>query len=117
MIGKIIPLLLTAATLGLLTTPSQAALISYSANGVNLVYDEDRDLTWLADTNLFKTQSDADTGTAQAIINAIGSIDDSQGTHTLVLGDFNTSNGRMTWRGALAWAEWLGLEDYAGTND
>ena len=105
--------ILMGIALSVLAVPAQAGLIGYTVAGVDLVYDDDRDLTWVADANLFKTQSDADSGTAQAIINDIGSIDG----HPLVLGDFNTVSGRMTWWGATAWAEWLGNEGYGGAND
>jgi hypothetical protein len=117
MTSKIHGSMLMGIVLSVLAVPVQATLISYTSGGENLVYDDDRYLTWLADANLFKTQSDADPGTAQAIIDDIGTIDDTAGTHTLVLGDFDTSNGRMTWWGAMAWAEWLGNEGYGGTND
>jgi hypothetical protein len=117
MIRKIQCSMLMGIALSVLAVPTHAGLISYTAGGVNLVYDDDRDLTWVADANLFKTQSDDDAGTAQAIIDDIGTIDDGLGTHTLVLGDFNTGNGRMTWWGAMAWAEWLGNEGYGGAND
>jgi len=117
MTSKIHASILTSIVLSVLTIPAQAGLISYNSGGVDLVYDDDRDLTWVADANLFKTQSDADGGTAQAIIDDIGTIDNGLGTHTLVLGDFNTGNGRMTWWGAMAWAEWLGNKGYGGAND
>lgn len=115
--NKLQVLLSVTVLFGAVSVPAQAGLVSYSAGGVDLVYDDDRDLTWVADANLFKTQSDADGDTAQTIINDIGAIDDSLGTHTLVLGDFNTGDGRMTWWGAMAWAEWLGNEGYGGAND
>lgn len=89
---------------------AQASLAPYTVNGVNLVYDTDRDLTWVANANLFKTQSDADPITAQQIITAVGSV----AGHNLVLGDFDTANGRMNWWGAMAWAQWL---DYGGVSD
>ena len=44
-------------------------------------------------------------------------ITDSNGVHNLVVGDFDTGNGRMTWWGAMAWAEWLGNEGYGGASD
>ncbi len=44
-------------------------------------------------------------------------ITSANGTHTVVAGDFNISDGRMTWYGAMAWAEWLGRTTYGGAND
>ena len=96
---------------------AQAALISYQANGVDLVYDDVQDLTWMRDANLFKTQYDADSGVVADIIAAVPTITSGNGTHNVVTGDFNTSNGRMSWYGAMAWAQWLGSIDYAGADD
>ena len=89
---------------------AQAGLIGYTANGVNLVYDNDRDLTWVANANLFKTQWDADNTTVDKIIAAVPTV----AGHTLTASDFNTTNGQMTWWGAMAWAQWL---DYGGVSD
>ena len=96
---------------------AQAALISYQANGVDLVYDDVQDLTWLRDANLFKTQYDADNTVVADIIAAVPTITSGNGAHNVVAGDFDTSDGRMSWYGAMAWAEWLGSMDYAGADD
>jgi hypothetical protein len=106
-----------AIIFGVLACPAQAGLISYTSGGVDLVYDDDRDLTWVADPNLFKTQYDADNTTVNQIISDIGTVTDGNGSHNLVAGDFNTVTGGMTWWGAMAWAEWLGNVDYGGAND
>ena len=114
---KLEKLLSAAILFGAVSVPAQATLINYTSGGVDLVYDDDRDLTWVADASLFKTQFDADNTIVTQIINAIGSIIDGNGLHPLVAGDFDTTNGRMTWWGAMAWAEWLGNEGYGGAND
>lgn len=96
---------------------TQAALISQTVNGVDLVYDDVADLTWVADANLFKTQYDADNNIVNDIISQIGSITSGNGTYTLTVSDFNAYgiwDGRMTWYGAMAWADWL---DYGGVSD
>ncbi len=105
------------AGLLLLAGSAQAGLMTYESGGVQLVYDDVQDLTWTRDANLFKTQYDADNGVVADIIAAVPTITSGNGTHTVVSGDFNTGNGRMTWYGAMAWAEWLGSMDYAGADD
>jgi len=117
MTSKIQGSMLTGILLSVLALSAQAGLVSYTVGGVDLVYDDDRDLTWVADANLFKTQYDADNTTVTRIITDIGSITDGNGVHTLVVGDFTTGDGTMTWWGAMAWAEWLGNEGFGGTGD
>jgi hypothetical protein len=87
---------------------AQAALIPYQSNGVDLVLDG-QGLTWTADANLFKTQYDADNDVVNKIIAAVLTITDSLGTRNIVATDFNTTDGRMNWWGAIAWAESLGF--------
>jgi hypothetical protein len=96
---------------------AQAGLMAYERNGVQLVYDDVQDLTWMRDANLFKTQYDADNTVVADIIAAVPTITSGDGTHSVVSGDFNTGNGSMSWYGAMAWAEWLGRIDYAGADD
>ncbi len=114
-----------AVGLLLLASAAQAALAPYTAKGVDLVYDDDYTpvgaaqpgLTWVADANLFKTQYDDDPSVVSQIIAAVPTISSSGGAHTVVAGDFNTTNGRMTWFGAMAWVEWLGSIAYGGADD
>ncbi len=108
--------LLAAGLLGL-GGVSQAALVPYTSAGVQLVYDDVQDLTWMRDANLFKTQYDADNNVVADIIGAVPTITSGNGIHSVVSGDFNTSHGLMTWYGAMAWAEWLGSIDYAGADN
>jgi len=108
--------LAVAAGLMLCGVGAQAGLISYQANGVDLVYDDVQDLTWMRDANLFKTQYDADNTVVTQIMTAVPTITSGNGTHNVVGGDFNP-NGYMTWYGAMAWVEWLGGIDYAGADD
>jgi len=57
---------------------AQAGLIPYTAiGGVQVVYDPDRDLTWVADASLFKTQYDADNTLVDKIIMDVVSVTDS----------------------------------------
>lgn len=108
---------LAAAGLLLVAGGANAGLMAYESNGVELVYDDVQDLTWMRDGNLFKTQYDADDGVVADIIAAVPTITGARGTHTVVTGDFNTFYGSMTWYGAMAWVEWLGSIGYAGAND
>ena len=102
-------LLATGLALSLVTHAAQAALIDRS-NG--MIYDDDLDITWLADANYFKTQYDAD----NSILNTLTgqTVADSYGPHSTTTADFNTSDGRMTWWGAQAWAANL---SYGGYDD
>jgi hypothetical protein len=90
---------------------AQAHLID---RGGGLIYDDVLDITWLQNANLFKTQYHADDTTVDQIIDAVPTITDSRGTHTVVPDDFDTATGLMSWSGAMAWAQWL---DYGGYED
>jgi hypothetical protein len=90
-----------ALTVGLLGAggATQAALVPYTANGVDLVYDDDYTpvgasspgLTWTRDANLAATMTFGVTG-----INA---------------------NGTMSWDKALEWIAAMNAANYAGAND
>lgn len=102
---------LSLAILGGLSiaTPVQAQL--FSRAGGTMVYDNDRNITWVADANLFKTLAFAsgnDTAYVQSVIAA------NAGTYTLSTNEFNTSFGRMTWNAAGAWVSTL---SYGGFSD
>ena len=83
-----------------------------------MVYDTVNNITWAADANLFKTQAASNPNLVSQIIAANGGvIHDTpnvydNGTYTLTTADFNTSDGRMTWWGAQAWANNLSLGGY-----
>ena len=104
------PALAFAAALGF--SGAATALLFDRGNG--LIYDDVLDITWLQNANLFKTQYDADNTVVNQIITAVPTI-----THTgtlspysIMANDFNTTTGRMTWFGAMAWAEWLNFGGY-----
>ena len=78
-----------------------AALID---RGTGLIYDDVLDITWLADANLFKTQYGGNNNIVNQIIAAVPTITDSNITRAITAADFNTTDGRMTWWGAMAWA-------------
>lgn len=107
-----------ALAVGLLSLGSvaQAALMSYTVNGVDLVLDG-QGLTWTADANLFKTQYDADNTVVDQILDAVPTITDANGTRNIVAGDFIAPVGAMNWWGAMAWTQWLGMTNYGGASD
>lgn len=37
--------------------------------------------------------------------------------YTVSIADFSTADGRMSWFGAMAWVEWLGITSYGGADD
>lgn len=83
--------------------------------GGGLIYDTVLDVTWLQDANYFKTQVDnsGDGGVSlvNGIISEVGTIVSGNGTHTLTTSDFHTTDGRMTWYGAMAWTQALDYVD------
>jgi hypothetical protein len=110
-----------AAGLLLAGSMAQAGLITYNSAGADLVLDG-QGLTWTADANLFKTQYDADNNVVNDIIAAVPTITHTPGgivanPYTVTSADFNTTDGSMSWFGAMAWAEWLGITGYGGAND
>jgi hypothetical protein len=87
---------------------SNAALIS--GLGGEVVYDTDRDITWISNANLATT-------------NSFGlAYDSNLGAHP---SDINTNNytglinsdGRMNWSGAMFWIDGMNSENYLGHND
>jgi hypothetical protein len=120
-----------ALAVGLLSlgSLSHAGLMSDTVNGAVLVFDDDlgaSGTTWTADANLFKTQFDGYTGSYSSLVAEITDLVPTithTGTvtypspYTIMASDFNTSDGRMSWFGAMAWVEWLGIIGYGGAND
>lgn len=96
--------------IGLLSGAAQAALVD---RGNGMVYDTDRNITWLANGSLFKTQFDADPGVVADVIAHVPTVSNGRTTHALISDDFR-SNGLLTWWGAMAWAENL---QYGGFSD
>ena len=94
-----------ALTFGL-ASGAGAALID---QGNGTVLDDSTNLLWLKDANYADTDLDT-AGRIAAIIANVSSV----AGHTLVAGDFNAGAGRMTWWGAMAWAQDL---TFAGSSD
>jgi hypothetical protein len=93
------------------SAPAHAALID---RGNGMIYDSDLNITWLADANYFKTQVDAAGPIlVNGIITAVPTITTINGSYSMAVGDFNISNGRMTWFGAMAWADQLVYGGYS----
>ncbi|WFP48570.1 DUF1566 domain-containing protein [Methylomonas sp. EFPC3] len=112
---------LTAILLLTLSATGQAALLSRA--GGTMIYDSDRNITWVADANLFQTQAAANPNLVNEIIANVGTINDTPNTgntpansghYNLAAGDFNADTGQLSWYGAMAWAQNL---DYGGYSD
>ncbi len=84
------------------TGTTQASLFN---RGGGMIYDDQTNLTWAADANLFKTQAANNPNLVNEIIPA--SID-------LSSTSFDIISGKMTWYGANAWSHHLTL---GGFND
>lgn len=100
---------------------ADAALLSRA--GGTMVYDDVANLTWITDANLFKTQVAGNPNLVSQIIAAVPTVHDTpniydtpsnSGTYNVTANEFNTTNGRMTWFGAVSWADGL---VYGGYND
>lgn len=71
------------------------------------VYDSAQDISWLKDTNVFKTLCDAD----NAIASAFTPVDATDAA------EICTKEGRMTWYDARAWIARLNDQNYLGVNN
>jgi hypothetical protein len=107
-----------ALAVGLLGLGSfaQAGLMSYTANGVDLVFDDDytpvgassAGLTWTADANLAASNTfGLATGTDLGLY---------PGDTSGVQGRIN-ADGRMNWPGALFWIDAMNAAGYGGASD
>jgi len=109
-------LLLSAASFN-----SSAALTSYTAGNVGLVYSSISDVTWTQDANLFKTLYDSNNNLVNLITAVTPSYND-PGYGLQVIGDggaiddFDTSNGSMTWWGGIAFINYLNSINFGGSN-
>lgn len=96
---------------------AHATLTSYNREGVDLVYSSVSDVTWTKDANLFKTLYDADNGLISKIAAVTPSFNDATlGLQTIGESQFNISNGRVNWWGALAFVNYLNHIQYAGSD-
>lgn len=94
-----------------------AELSSYNPNGVELVYSSISDVTWTKDANLFKTLYDADNSLISKITAVTPTYNDAHfGLRTLGAADFDTSNGRVSWWGGLAFVDYLNSINYGGSD-
>ncbi len=86
-----------------------------------MIYDSDRNITWVADANLFQTQAASNASLVSQIMAANGGIvndtpnffDGNDGVYNLSVTDFNTASGAMNWFGAQAWANSLSYGGYS----
>ena len=100
------------------------AVISGGANatlmdrGGGMIYDDQLNITWLQNANYAATEL-SDTRRDQIIADVVSVPNTGGAPHTLVTSDFqksgSTYTGRMTWWGAMAWAQDLvygGFDDW-----
>ncbi|MDP8568973.1 Lcl domain-containing protein [Methylophilus aquaticus] len=107
----------------LAATQAHATLTSYTSNGVDVVYSSVSDVTWTKDANLlgsmiasqgFSTVVNNILAVSPAISNTPNYFSPT-GTYTLTISDFS-SNGRVSWFGAMAFINYLNSNNYAGSN-
>lgn len=98
-----------AISLAMAATQSADAELIDRGNG--MIYDSVQDITWLQDANYAKTEFASNPNRINEIIATVRTVSG----HVLAPGDFNPTNGRMSWWGALAWADQLvfgGFDDW-----
>ncbi|WP_018986980.1 PEP-CTERM sorting domain-containing protein [Methylophilus methylotrophus] len=130
-IAKTVKLIMLASTLILIafSLNAQAALISYSNAGKDLVYSSVSNVTWTKDANLLKTMIEARglEPLVEDILAVTPSISNTpnylspNGNYVLSIFDFNDGDisnisGVSTWFGALAFVNYLNHINYAGSN-
>lgn len=107
---KSLPILTTGLALTLIASMTNAALIN---RGNGMIYDDDLNITWLADSKLFKSQYAENSDILNSLIGQTV-VDQHYGSHVTTAADFFPSFGAMTWWGAQAWASNL---SYGGYDD
>ncbi|QDC43506.1 PEP-CTERM sorting domain-containing protein [Methylophilus medardicus] len=114
--------LIGAYALSFFSLTANAALISYTSGGKDLVYSSISDVTWTKDANLLGSMI-AVNG-YDAVVNAIIHVtptvaslpnyDAPTGLYTLSQSDF--VDGYVSWYGAVAFANYLNSIQYGGSN-
>lgn len=98
---------LSMAVAGLFMVSNVQASLFDRGNG--LIYDDVLDVTWLSNANYAQTEFAANPNRINEIIDAVGSV----AGHTLSAYDFVALSGRMSWWGAVAWADQLVFGGYS----
>lgn len=121
-----ISVLANTLLVGLFSANVNAALTSYTQNGVNYVYSSESDVTWTKDANLlgsmifskgFNTVIDAIILASPTVNSAPNSFDGYTGTYNISSADFdNTNLGITSWFGAVAFVNYLNTISYGGSN-
>lgn len=114
-------LLAASLALSAFSLNAQATLTNYTADGVELVYSSVSQTTWTKDANLLGTMiansTDANhNGTVDIIDDIIlqsYSLNFTRPDHRVTASDF-LSDGKTTWWGAMAFANYLTNIEYAG---
>ncbi|MFD0930805.1 VPLPA-CTERM sorting domain-containing protein [Methylophilus glucosoxydans] len=117
-------------SLAAFSTNSNAALKSYTTNGVDLVYSSVSDVTWMKDANLLKTMMASDSSLVNKILSASPKLIFEYGNssyydpldgfaklgYKVTTSDFK-ADGQATWFGANLFINYLNTINYAGTNN
>lgn len=113
-------------SLALFSSNSNAALTSYTENGVDFVYSSESNVTWTKDANLlgsfistkgFSSVVDAIMLASPTVNSAPNFFDGFTGTYNISSADFDTTNpGITSWFGAVAFVNYLNTISYGGSN-
>lgn len=120
---RIINKTLVIGVLAINSLGANAALTSYSSNGVDLVYSSVSDVTWTKEANLLGsmivsygfTSVVSNILTVSPRISNIPNYYSPAGTYTLTERDFSSS-GVASWFGAMAYVNYLNSIKYGGSN-
>ena len=114
-------------SLAAFSTNSNAALTSYTENGVDFVYSSESNVTWTKDANLlgsmiaskgFSTVIDAIMLASPTVNSSPNMFDGYTGTYNISSADFdNTNLGITSWFGAVAFVNYLNNISYGGSNN
>lgn len=123
---------LFAASMTLLSFNAQAALSSYTTNGIDLVYSSVSDVTWLKNGNLlgsmiasqgYDNVIDSIIAASPTITSTPSDFDGLTGTYNISRADFPDNDsgsglplGFTNWFGAMAFVNYLNAINYAGHN-
>lgn len=116
-------LIAASVALSAFSLNAQAALTSYTSGGKDVVYSSVSNVTWTKDANLlgsmitsqgFSTVVNNILSISPAITNTPNFFSPT-GTYTLTSSDFS-SNGQVTWFGAMAFVKYLNSTNYGSSN-
>ncbi|MDD5580088.1 MAG: DUF1566 domain-containing protein [Methylobacter sp.] len=114
---------LAGFTITLMLSFSNVSLAALINTGKGLIYDNDLNITWTQDANLFKTMAATNPNLVKQIIDSNGGVIhdtpnsvDPSGTYNLKASDFNATTGRLDWWAAKAYVGYLNQINYDNYN-